>query len=325
MRVSVDTTTFDRIADDWEALLSECWTDTIFVTPWWQAIWLRHFGDQSTVRILKADDDAGNLLGIAPMSVSGGAVRFLGGEDLFDYHDFLVVKGAEEAFYPAVFDEIASWEWETVELTSLPEASPTIPLAADIAHRRGWRVEVAEESKAPFKRLPPTWDEFVMGLRKKQRHELRRKARKIRSAGRAVQYRCPPEMLRQCLSDFFRLHRASRSDKAEFMTKPRERFFTEIAEAASDRGRLILSMLEFDGVRVAACIGFDHRDSYLLYNSGYAPEYSHLSVGFVNKAWAIKDAIESGKHIFDFLRGAERYKYDLGAEDRSVYTLQIRR
>lgn len=325
MSVSVDTAALDRIANDWEALLPRCWTDTIFAEPWWQTIWLRHFGDQSTVRILRADDEAGNLLGIAPMSVVGGTVRFLGGEDLFDYHDFLVVKGAEDAFYPAVFDEIAAWEWEVINLTSLPEASPTIRQAADVAHGKGWRVEVAEEDKAPFKALPPTWDEFVMGLRKKQRHELRRKTRKISSAGNAVQYRCPPETLRESLSDFFRLHRASRSDKAEFMTKPRERFFTEIAEAASKRGHLILSMLEFEGVRVAACIGFDHRDSYLLYNSGYAPEYSHLSVGFVNKAWAIKDAIESGKRTFDFLRGAERYKYDLGAEDRSVYTVEIRR
>ena len=325
MNVSVDTAPLDRIASDWEALLPRCWTDTIFATPWWQTIWLRHFGDQSTVRILRADDEEGNLLGIAPMSVVGGTVRFLGGEDLFDYHDFLVMKGAEDAFYPAVFDEIAAWEWEAINLTSLPEASPTIRRAADVAHGKGWRVEVVEEDKTPFKALPPTWDEFVMGLRKKQRHELRRKTRKISSAGSVVQYRCPPETLRECLSDFFRLHRASRSDKAEFMTKPRERFFSEVAEAASMRGRLILSMLEFEGVRVAASIGFDHRDSYLLYNSGYDPEYSHLSAGFVNKAWAIKDAIESGKRTFDFLRGSERYKYDLGAQDRSVYTVQIRR
>ena len=82
---------------------------------------------------------------------------------------------------------------------------------------------------------------------------------------------------------------------------------------------------ELDGVRVAACINFDYGDSYLLYNSGYDPAYSQLSVGFVNKAWSIKDAIESGKRTFDFLRGTERYKYDLGAEDRSIYTIRIRR
>ena len=99
------------------------------------------------------------------------------------------------------------------------------------------------------------------------------------------------------------------------MTEARERFFTELMETAAARGRLKLSMLEFDGVRVAACISFDYEDSYLLYNSGYDPAYSQLSVGFVNKAWTIKDAIESGKRTFDFLRGIERYKYDLGAED----------
>ena len=38
---------------------------------------------------------------------------------------------------------------------------------------------------------------------------------------------------------------------------------------------------------------------------------------------AIKNAIEAGKATFDFLRGGERYKYELGAEDRYVYRLTV--
>ena len=79
------------------------------------------------------------------------------------------------------------------------------------------------------------------------------------------------------------------------MTEARESFFTELMETAAARGCLKLSMLELDGVRVASCINFDYGDSYLLYNSGYDPAYSELSVGFVNKAWTIRDAIESGR------------------------------
>ena len=156
-------------------------------------------------------------------------------------------------------------------------------------------------------------------------HELRRKIRKLGNAGEVTQYDCTHDMLQGCLPDFFRLYRLSSPDKAAFMTDARERFFIEIMEVAAARGHLKFSMLELDGVRVAACINFDYSDAYLLYNSGYDPQYSQLSVGLVNKAWTIKDAIESGKRTFNFLRGVERYKYDLGAEDRSVYAIQILR
>ncbi len=325
MPVSVTVTKVEQIAEGWEDLLPSCWTNTVFLTPWWQTTWLDHFGDRSTSRIIAAFNGDGALVGIAPMNVADGSVTFLGDTDLFDYRDFLVRKGGEDAFYPAVFDEIGAWEWDAFSLESVPEGSPTIRFATTAAKNKGWRVMVEEEDKAPFKNLPGSWDEYVSGLGKKYRHELRRKVRKLGNSGEVAQYDCTPEMLPGHLPDFFRLHRLSSPEKAEFMTSDRESFFTELMQTTAARGRLKLSMLELDGVRVAACINFDYGDSYLLYNSGYDPAYSQLSVGFVNKAWTIKDAIESGKRTFDFLRGTERYKYDLGAEDRSIYTIRIRR
>ncbi len=325
MAVAVNIADLDGIAEDWEDLLPSCWTNTVFLTPWWQSTWLKHFGDRSTSRILAVTNGDGAVVGIAPMEMKDGSLTFLGDTDLFDYRDFLVPQGAEESFYPAAFDAIETWEWDTFDLESVPQSSPTIRFAAAAAAGRDWQVTVEEEDKVPIKSLPGNWDDYVSGLGKKYRHELRRKVRKLGNSGEVAQYDCPTETLSDCLPDFFRLHRLSSSEKAEFMTDSRERFFTELMEAAAARGRLKLSMLELDGVRVAACINFDYGDSYLLYNSGYDPEYSQLSVGFVNKAWSIKDAIESGKSSFDFLRGAERYKYDLGAEDRLIYTIRIRR
>ena len=109
------------------------------------------------------------------------------------------------------------------------------------------------------------------------------------------------------------------------MTAERERFFVDAAVELASRGQLKLSFLALDGVQVASCMSFDYGDSYLLYNSGYDPAFSHLSVGILNKALSIKEAIGAGKHFFDFLRGTERYKYNLGAEDRAVYRLTVRR
>jgi len=83
--------------------------------------------------------------------------------------------------------------------------------------------------------------------------------------------------------------------------------------------------LTLDRVRVAAVLCFRAEEELLLYNSGYDPAYAGLSVGLLSKALALRRAIEEGRRRFDFLRGAEPYKYDLGAENLNVYRCIIRR
>ena len=315
----------EEVESEWERILPTCSTVTIFVTPWWLRTWWRHFGGGSEPHILWVrDGDA--TLGIAPLMMMGSVARFMGNDDVCDYADFLVPKGNEDSFYAAIFDYLPQMQCDTLELWSLPEESPTLSYAPKLAEERGYSVEVNEEDKSPYLPLPATWDQYLEGLSRKSRHELRRKMRRLEGAGESIQAECDGSgPLEGCMADFFRLHRASRPDKAEFMTPERQRFFEDIATELRARNQFRLSFLELNGARVASCIAFDYRDQHLLYNSGYDPQFSGLSVGLLNKAFAVKEAIELGKSVFDFLRGDERYKYDLGARDRSVYRVTIHR
>ena len=316
---------FEEVQDEWEEVLPLSHTNNVFVTPWMQRTWWRLFGDGAELHILSIRDN-GTVLGIAPMVLRDGVLTFLGGTDLFDYHDFLVPMGNETSFYAALFDFLPTMDWHTIDLRSLPQDSPTVSYTADVAKQKGFAVEVLEEDVAPVAALPSTWEEYVAGLPKKGRHELRRKMRRLDNAGTANQYICENgETIREGMQDFFRLHKASRPDKKMFMTPERERFFMDTAVELGARGQFKLAFLELDGVRVASCISFDYLSSCLLYNSGYDPSYSNLSVGLLNKALAIKGAIEMGRRTFEFLRGAERYKYDLGAEDRTLHQVVVRR
>ncbi len=316
---------FDETQAEWAELLSRCPSNTIFVTPTWQRVWWECFGGEPGPQIISLYDD-GEALGIAPIMSRNDTISFLGDTDLFDYHDFIVPAGREAAFHAALWHQLERMEWRTVDLTSLRQDSPTLQHLPALAKARGHSVEVVEEAMSPVAALPPTWEEYVAGLPKKHRHELKRKLRKLEAAGDVRQYVLDtPEQVCERMADFFRLHRASSPDKAEFMTEQRERFFRRIGAEFSARGQFRLELMELSRTVVASCINFDYRDSYLLYNSGYDPAFSHLSVGILNKALSIKEAIGAGKHFFDFLRGTERYKYNLGAEDRAVYRLTVRR
>ena len=311
---------FDSIWDSWTDLLPQCATDTVFVTPWWQKTWWDNFGREGDSLILSVND-GDELLGIAPLMSRNGSLTFLGDKDLFDYFDFLVPSDRAERFYPALVDSLSELDWTRLDLPSLPYGSPTLERVPELARERGWQVSVEEEETTPRTLLPGSWDDFLAGLRKKDRHELRRKLRRLDRENVHSQYPADSDALELSMQDFFTLLRASREDKDEFLTPDREKFFLDIARESASRDQFRLYFLEVDGERVAACICFDYGGEFLLYNSGYEPAYSRLSVGLINKALSIRTAIEEGRAAFNFLKGDERYKYNLGGQDEAVFRL----
>ena len=326
MTISVRKENFDTITDEWECILPHTGANTIFITPWWQQLWWRRYGDSEARLEIFSVRNGDSLLGIAPLMTRGDTLSFLGDTDLFDYHDFLVREGCEDTFYTALWQQIEAMDWNTMELKSLRESSETLSRFPRLAEANNWTTSISEEDVSPYTHLHPSWDEYVAGLRKKDRHELRRKLRRLNDGNSATQYALrKPNAIADALPEFFRLMRASRPDKDDFLTPDREQFFRDLAQELASRDQFKLFFLELNDIRVASCICFDYNGSYLLYNSGYDPEYSRLSVGLLNKALCIQDAIETGKKSFDFLRGNERYKYNLGGTNQTIHELVIRR
>jgi CelD/BcsL family acetyltransferase involved in cellulose biosynthesis len=95
--------------------------------------------------------------------------------------------------------------------------------------------------------------------------------------------------------------------------------------ALGPTGRLEVATLYADDRPVAAYLSFREAARLLLYNSGYDPRYGDYSAGFALLVYRIRQAIEEGVQTFDFLRGDERYKYDLGAQDQFIYRVIIRK
>ena len=91
----------------------------------------------------------------------------------------------------------------------------------------------------------------------------------------------------------------------------------------TEAGLLKFGILELGKLPVAMTIYFDYHDCVYLYNSGYDPRYSSLSVGLLAKILGIKDSIQRGKKKFDFLKGGEPYKYHLGGREIPLYSCQI--
>jgi len=324
MAYSVCEESFANLEDEWQRLLPRCSGDNIFLTPQWQKVWWQEFGQGSEL-LLASIRSGSDLIGIAPLMIKGETVYFLGDNRTCDYLDFAVTQGEESRAYQAVIDYLAFLDWRNLDLHSLSSDSTTLSLFAPLAQSRNYSVNVVEEGVCPALDLPTTWEEYLAKLTKKDRHELRRRLRRL-SQQRFRYYVAADEMhLAQDMDDFLRLHKKSGEAKAKFMTPQMARFFYNVASCFMEQGYLKLFFLEVDGVRVATAMCFDYRDEILLYNSGYDPDYASLSVGLLLKSFCIKEAIAWGKRRFDFLSGAEPYKYDLGGQDQMVHRLVVQK
>lgn len=324
MTSSVGVDTFATLKEAWKKLLPVANSDTIFFTPQWQAIWWRKFGHGREL-CLFSFSEGNQLSGIAPLMREGDTLSFVGDPDVCDYLDFIVSRGCETAFYEALLDYLDKEDWTVLDLHCLATNSPTLSHLVSLAEKRAYSVETTLEDVCPRMDLPPSWEEYLARLGKKDRHELRRKMRRLSQSGETRYYAIEKtDELAEGLEDFFRLHKLN-PDKAEFMTAEMAQFFRQIAACAAQMGYLKLYFLEIDGVRTSTALCFNYGEEFSLYNSGYDPDYSSLSVGLLLKAFCLKDAIAAGKKRFDFLRGAEPYKHDLGGQDLPIYRCLVRK
>lgn len=289
--------------------------DCLFVTPPWLEVWWREFGSKAQL-LIYAVEKGGAIIGVAPLLLEGGEASIVGSEDVCDFVDFVVAPGQERDFFNTFIDDMIQRAVKRLRLRLLRPDSAALGHLEDIAKGRGYQVSCQVEDVTVEMDLPATWEQYLGNLNRKQRHEVRRKLRRLAEAG-DVNYRVIDQ--RGALSDaialFLRLFRMARTDKDQFLTPKREAFFRSLAKGMAQAQLLRIGILELDAKPVASLMCFDYNDTMYLYNSGYDPEYSHLSVGLVSKILCIKETIERGKTKFDFLKGAEVYKYRLGGKE----------
>ncbi|MEW6486836.1 MAG: GNAT family N-acetyltransferase [Thermodesulfobacteriota bacterium] len=301
--------------------LAELWRgggldwDCLFVLPPWLEAWSETLGRGETP-VLRAVRQGGRLLGVAPLRRRGDRASFLGSPDVCDYQDFVLARDgptAAPAFFRALLGHLEGLGVRQLDLGALRPDAAARRFLPDAAEAAGWEVAWAPDGVAVELDLPATWEAFLARLDKKERHEVRRKLRRLERTGQ-VRYRraAPGEAAGEGGERFLRFFAGYREDKASFLTPGREAFFRRLLAATAREGLAELAFLEVGGEPVAGVLCFSYRDATYLYNNGYDPSWEHLSVGFASKVWSIRESIGRGARRYDLLKGDEAYKLRLG-------------
>ena len=319
----------DVSRDEWDDVLARSFRPSPFLSPRFLVPWSNSFAADRPLRIARWEREgrAEGFLFIC-RSREGDGWELLGGEDVSDSQDAIVAAGEEGRFWTEFLRAAReSLSPGPLRLTNLVEGSPSLSLLPGICGELGIGFLLEETDRSPYLELPGSFEEYIERLGKKERHELRRKLRRAAHSDPALSFRVTgtKEEFARDFPSFVALHRASSSDKSMFMDDRMERFFRGMAEEFFSSDRLRLAFLRGGEGDVAAAFQIETGETLHLYNSGFDHEAAAgMSPGLVLIARCIEDAIRRGLKEYDFLRGRERYKYDLGGRDRVVHRAVLR-
>lgn len=319
------------LRESWERLLARAAAANAFLTPEWLITWCHYYLKDAGLRVI-AVYDGGELIGLAPLLIEQQSVcgipllkqiKFLGA-GLSDRLDILAAAGRERDALEQITGWLFAHGWDVWDVDEVAEASPTMELLPWLARRWGAQVEVVRQSVCPVVTLPPD----VAAYRSTRHKDFWKKVdyygRRLRKEHAVeVRFNEGAADLDRDLECFLNVYRASFADRPSPLTDRRFADFRRdvVGDMARQR-RMLLALLFVDGMPVSGQLCLRYQQTCYAYNLCHDPSFSKQSVGTVLQWEVLQYLIEHGYREYDFLRGAEAYKYRWASS--SVYHQRVR-
>ncbi len=327
----------DLLSGPWNALLEESASHVPFLRheylrTWWQTLGGGEWKQADLLVVVAYEGE--KIVGIAPLFSCHNrqgepALLLVGSIEVSDYLDVIARQADLPAFIEGLFNFLQSENlppWKVLDWYNLLENSPTLPAVESASDRLGWTYACDRLQHSPHILLPGNWEDYLAGIDKKQRHEIRRKMRRLEESGLAVRaYVVEDQETLAAEAEAFMGLMAQDPEKAAFLTPAMREFMHSVIRCAFAARCLQLAFLEINGEKAAAYLNFDYLNRIWVYNSGLDRKFTEFSPGWVLLGYLLKWANERQAVEFDFMRGDEEYKYRFGAIDRFVVRATVRR
>ena len=165
--------------------------------------------------------------------------------------------------------------------------------------------------------LPAKYEEYLKNLPKKKRHELNRKKRKFEDQMETFKLRESKDQ--DIFSVFVSQHKDSKGEKGKFMTEEIESYFKNLLSIDGWK----IYYIDSNGGILSTAFCYENEIGCYLYNSSRDNNFNSVNPGIIINDLIIQHLIKKNFLFFDFLKGTERYKYDLGGKSVQLYDLTM--
>ncbi|MDH7507836.1 MAG: GNAT family N-acetyltransferase [Methanomassiliicoccales archaeon] len=313
---------FNDIKEDWDRILTTSGEDEVFLRTEWIWTWWKFFGEGRKMILLEITDGSA-VVGYAPLMISKVSklppwktVEFIA-SDASDRSAIISENGRTDVHQCAWEYVHQLKDWDGISIRNMRKGSPTAEYA--LIKFKGSHV-LREVS--PYIPIMPSYDKFLENLERKNRHTLSRCWRRLKE-DHVFEFGVTKDRdaIREYMDSFISLMKARwnmRHETSVIEIPGMIEFIKSAFEALAERGWASVHHLEEKGEPFAVGLGFEYNKRYSCYLSAFDPQYANYSPGTLLLDCVIKMCHERGLLEVDLLRGAEPYKYRLGAIDREL-------
>jgi len=235
--------------------------------------------------------------------IDGGILYNIGNRDYVDYRPSL--KTTQKALGKR-------------SITSLELDSLTYEQVKQLLKDKQYKDAIIKKSDYSISlNLPNNYDLYLKNLGKKKRHELKRKKSKFKTQLNEVELKSGDDQL--IFNKFVEQHKLSDGKKGSFMNQEVELFFQNLLTIKGWK----IYFIENDNDLISSAFVYEHKKGCYLYNSTKNSQFDDVNPGIVLIDLIIQKMIKEKKDFFDFLKGFDRYKIDLGGSPTQLYDLAI--
>jgi len=321
-----DAAGLESLRSAWAALWERCPDAGLFQHPDWLIVWWRYLGGSGLWTL--AAHDGGALAGVAPFFIHTGEdgrrqVTLLG-NGISDSCDILIDAAAPQAASLLLGHLAAHADaWDCCDFRDLPATSMLRSHMPDGLDRT-----IEEDTPCLVLDLTRARPDLVGTVPPGVLRKLRQGQRRAKARGGMRIDMADAETLESSLTALFALHASRWAERGEtgVLGAPEvESFHREVADRLLHRGWMRLYRLHVGDELAGLLYGFQLRERFYSYIGGFEPCFNACSPGALLIEHAISETVRAGAGEFDFLRGAEAYKYRWGARDRAQYRVRINR
>lgn len=326
----------NALREEWQELFRNS-AAAPFLSWEWAAAWHERLGEGAQPRLICARS-GGKLVGLLPLveeehrltglPVRARRLRVLGeGPGAADYLDVIAHSGWETLCADAIFAHLASdGAYDLIDFDSLSTDSPSLPmLALRFGESSRFHLQFQPRNVCPLTNLDPD-PEATVGRSRRAGYFNYCRRRISRLPGYEFRAVTSPLQIEQAFERFLALHEArwAQRGSSDATSSPRLReFHRRAVRSLSEAGLVRFEEIWAEGACRASLYGIESGDRYCFYLSGYDPSWSKYSLGFTLIGLSLMEAARRGLRYYDFLRGAEAYKFDWAPQSRATVAVQI--
>ncbi len=235
--------------------------------------------------------------------IDQGILYNIGNRDYVDYR--AILKTTQKAL-------------EKRNISSLQLDSLTYEQVKEFLKGKQYRDVIIKKSDYSISlNLPNSYELYLNNLGKKKRHELKRKKSKFKTQLKDVELKSGNDQL--IFNKFVEQHKLSDGKKGSFMNEETELFFQNLLTIKGWK----IYFIENNNELISSAFVYENKKGCYLYNSSKNSQFDPINPGIVLIDLIIQKMIKEKKEFFDFLKGFDRYKIDLGGSPTQLYDLVI--